>query len=347
MDASLQKTLSRVHKLMALAKDGAATEHEAALALEMAQKIMGEANLTMATLEASGQLGGDGSRRVKDGLESRSPYKWHRVLMAQIAELNSVFCEVKFKRLAHTSMFDGYDLIGREANVASTRVMFEYLLQAVERVCKEHLANPSECFGKYANEFKQGCADRLASRLRERHIDNVNRQEREAREAKARAAHPAASQSTAVVVVMRDYYATEADLNNDLKLGREPGTTARLRAEQQARAAEARADKEARRDAIVGANPGINKEVAWYMAHGWAREEAEKILAPKDEKPETEAQKRKREQREQRADDRNYRRWRSENNVKYSDGYRAGSRAGADIGLDEQVDAKAKRQLGI
>lgn len=48
------KIVGRIHKLMALARNGAATEAEAELALEHAQRMMQEYNLSIAEIEASG-----------------------------------------------------------------------------------------------------------------------------------------------------------------------------------------------------------------------------------------------------------------------------------------------------
>lgn len=262
------KTIERVLKLLALSKDKGATEAEATLALQKAQELMHDANLTMAELEANGQSAGEGGVREKTAMENKSPYKWHRDLMNQIAELNSVYCAIRmerrggaryddgdWERKSATETFVGYTLIGRQANVASTRVMFEYLTATVERLGREWAGNKANWFTTDAFNFKRGCAERVIQRLAMRHEENVANQEREAREAKARQSHPASATGNAVVVVMRDYYQNEVDLNRDFRLGLEPGTTARNRLESAAKYEKTKREEEAKKASLKAQYP--------------------------------------------------------------------------------------------
>lgn len=350
MTDALDKTVTLIRKLLALANDDGAGEHEAALALSKAQQLMQNANLTFAALEARGETT-EGSRRTKEGIESRTPYAWHRKLMVGIARLNSVWCEVRFRKLAHTRAFDGYDLIGREANIASTRVMHEYLLQAVERVARAHVGgDAAKFFTKYAHQFKDGCADRLVERMQDRHDQLLTEQEREARETKARQSHPSYLGGNALVVVMRDYYATEDDLNNDMRNGWDPGTTANNRADMEARYQAQKVARESKLAAILVNNPGIDETVADWMAGGWDRQRAEEVIfgtckateTHKPAKPETEAQRKKRESRERAQEERN---WRQYMRNQKGEGYHAGKQAGNDIGLDRQASHDKKARL--
>lgn len=331
-DLELDKTVSRIRKLLALAKGGT-TEGEAALAMEKVQELMASANLTMAELEASGAAGGEGSNRVKDGVKNRSPYKWHRKLMEAVAKLNSVYCENIFKRLEHTNQFDGYSLIGREANVVSTRVMFEYLLEAIERVALDEM-DAKEAGTRYGHSFKEGAADRIVERLKARREEELRRQETEAREARARQSHPGAAPGNAVVVVMRDFHRDEDDLNNDMRTGHPPGTTAQRRRDAEAKGAELRIKREKRTAELKLQYPDASDDVIWYMAVlDYTLEQAMELCKPVKAKKE----------RKSRAKGYSYRAPKSNLD---SAGYYAGRSAGADIGLDRQASHSAKGRLG-
>jgi hypothetical protein len=220
--ANTDRVVTLINKLLALSKDGGATEAEAALAAEKAQELMTEHNLSMATVEAAGGDSGESGVRIKDGLNHRQVYNWQKQLMAHIADLNFCHCMLRYETNrtwnGTSKVFNGYQLIGRAANVASTRVMFEYILQSINRLAKEAL-DPKEFFTRYGHSFKEGCADRIVERLQERRAKEVEEQEREAREQNVRNQHPSAPTGNAIVVVLRDFVQDEADLNRDMVRG--------------------------------------------------------------------------------------------------------------------------------
>jgi hypothetical protein len=98
-------------------------------------------------------------------------------------------------------------------------------------------------------------------------------------------------------VVLRDYAETEADLNEDYRLGLTPGTTSQQRHERRMR------NEQRDRDFERLKNEGLDENVAYRMAYlGNTREEAEakesQRAQPKDETPEQRAKREAREQRE-------------------------------------------------
>lgn len=341
--------ISRIRKLMALTAARGATEAEAALATEHVQRLLAEYNLSAAHIEASGGSSDLDGKRSKEGVARKQVYKWQRDLMQSIAKLNYCWCEQRWERRGKQSIFDGYDLIGRVVNVASTVAMFDYLLQTIERLAREEVADPALYFTRYAHSYKEGCSDRLVERLtikREAMVEEGNRQRRE-REASAR--HPsAATGSTALVLA--DIILNEDDLNNDHRHGWEPGTTARERAERDARYIKANADREAKQVALVA--QGVSPEVAYFLACGYDRTAAERLANPEREtiKPETKAQRARRKAKEERADDRYWdrERARSDREAKRLDqgAYRKGKKAGDGVGLDPQVKSDPQGRLG-
>lgn len=347
--------ISRIHKLMALTTDRGATEHEAAIAAEHVQRLLAEHNLSMATIEASGQSSGDGGKRVKqEGVGGKQVYKWQQSLMKAIGKLNYCHVTPLFKERREfderkcvtraTKVFDGYEIIGRVDNVATTRVMFEYLLSAIERAARDDVNNdPSQFFTRYAHSFKEGCADRLRVRLGAKHQEIIDEQERRAREQQARGQHPGAAPSNLPAVLMSDMIQNEKDLNNDLLYGYEPGTTARQHREWEDQSRKNQERRDAREKELVVA--GYPSKVAYYIALGYDEQRAYQLAFPKPDKPETDAQRRKREQREERYDERYWSRYQKEASRLDQEGYTRGDRAGETIGLDAQLDTGKQHKL--
>lgn len=341
--------IDRIRKLMALTAERGATEAEATLASEHVQRLLSEHNLSMAIVEMDGGDTGTGGKRTREGVSHRQVYKWQRELMVQLAELN--FCKplIRFQSRGwgKPDVFNGYDLIGRADNVTTTKVMFEYLLQTIERLAREEVKDSSQFFTRYAHSFKEGCSDRIIARLQEQQRRIVEEQERRVREEKARSSHPAAATYNALVVTITNVAQNENDLNNDVFNGWKSGTTAARRAKYEAERAQREEEGERlraeRRAAALTDDPNTPADVLRYMEMGFSRERAEEICKPA--KPETEAQRRKREEREKRA----Y--WRDRERTQRADkrldgvGYRRGYDAGKDVSLNRQVDGNEWNRL--
>lgn len=240
-----RKTLDKIRKLMNLAKDGGATEGEASVALEKAREIMAANNLTMAQLEASGKGGGEGSNRLKSGYKGKALYKYQQRLMATIADTNFCAVMINTRYRGRRAIDTGYTIIGREANVAAAVNMFDYLNASLERIVTPHLESNAQRLSRWAVSFKEGAAQRLAERLRDRHQEELEAQSAKARA--QRAAQSTSSGSGALVVVMEDFAQAEADANYEHRMGMEPGDAARLRAEREVRRAEYKRQEEERR----------------------------------------------------------------------------------------------------
>lgn len=353
----LTKVAVLVNKLLALSKDGGATEAEARLAAEKAQALMEQHNLSMAHIEATGGSSGDEGQRVKDGFSHRQVYKWQRTLMAQIAELNFCFCREEFEtrkkwnedqyRTTRTSVFNGYQIIGRAANVVSTKTMFEYLVHTIERLAREDVKDPAQFFTRYAHSFKEGCSDRITERLQQRRQEEVEAQERKKREQQARTQHPASAGSTAVAIYLGDYVQGEIDANTDLRNGREPGVTRQQRLQREARDVERQLEFEQRSRELRMAMPDASDEEIYWRASGFSEETIQHWLGErqKEARPETDAQRRKREAREERENERNWRRYQKQRSRLDGTGYTRGASAGDNVGLDRQIDKGDQRKI--
>jgi hypothetical protein len=343
------KVIERIKKLLNLARDGGATEAEAALAMDRAQEIMKANSLSMATIEAGG---GTGEKRDKQQSAGRAHKAWMRAIMEALAESAFVYVEhapgrvrEDFETGKMTKTYARYTLIGRESAVVQTQVMHEYLCKTVVRVARERSDWPNEV-------FMAGMGERIVERLHTRHAEMLAQQRREAAEAKARQSHPGASPGNALVVVLEDFAAKERDLNEDLRRGVPPGTTERERAERDARVAE-REREEKRLAELYG------DDVAYWMVYAdytleqakarvaadAARKEQEKAKH-RDETDEQRARRDAREEREADAWRERVRRQREREDARRSSpSYRAGRAAGDKVGLDTQVGSTKRRRL--
>lgn len=317
--------VSRVKKLLALARDGGASEAEANLAMQRAQEVMLANNLSIAQVDASGTGGAEA--RLKDGLKKKASFHWQRELMAEIAK--SCFChlDVTTERRAirygaTRELHTGYELIGRVSNVTTAKQMYEYLLHTIERLRSDYGGTPRD-----GALFVEGLAFRLRDRVRDRHARAL----REQRE-KAKAQAASASTANALVVILEDYAVAERELNEDLRDGRPPGTTTKRRLESEAkeRANQARIAKLK--------TEGMDSNVAYFVVYlNWSVEKAEAWMKAHQAaaKPSSAGRTRYRRTHEDRVQDRMAERSRSAQ-------WRDGESAAEDVGLDDQIGNKAR-----
>lgn len=353
--SDMDKVIGRVRKLLRLAADGGATEAEAALAAEFAQAIMADHNLSMASIEAAGESSGEDGRRETAKEEGRAMYAWQRDLMEVISKANFCWSEVTTRWLRGADRNVGYRIIGRAANVAATRVSFDYLVATVNRLVLVDCGGDNRLrMSRAGHSFAEGAADRLGERVRERHEAIVEERSRAAREANAANRHPSAATGNVPAVVMQDFEQVERDLNDDLRYGRAPGTTARQRAEYEAETERRQAKLAADTATILaelmetcgplGLDLDRATEMAELLARGHSRESVDMFFAKLDKpaRPETERQKRERIEREERQNRRYWERQARLDDKRDRAAYQRGSEAAEAVGLDTQVD-EAKR----
>lgn len=353
-----KKLVDKLQKLLALARDGGATEGEANTAMAMAQKIARDNNVSIATIELQGGNAGDDAARLKEeakgeGKRSWAMYKWQQDLMAEIGNVNFCYVAVKWGYNGSRKYRPiGYTIIGRASNVVAAKQMFTYLITTINRLVMAYNGGDAKLnMAKRSNSYKEGCADRLRERLSERHNNALAEQKREASERNAAARHPAAATGMALVVVLEDYAQREEELNHDYRTGVPPGTTSqrRLKEEAQQRAREAARQKRLAEATEAGAT---DRELAAMRMYDCSLEEARIMVDKIDDPPEdkrTEAQKAKdaeKERKQQERWDQQYHRQRQrERNRLDPEGYRAGSRAADSIGLDPQIERSEHKKL--
>jgi hypothetical protein len=228
-----QAGLALAEKIAALARNND-NEHQAAVASAKLMELCERLNLDMAMIgvSKSGAHGNPGMVR-KDTKQAGGLYGWQRDLWKAVAKLH--FCRYwSIKGLEKGAKYE-HRILGSKVNVLSAELMAKYLQQVVEREGQSYanLRGYNSVFVRDAIAYREGMAKRLVERLEEAREERLREDERKKREAEAAARHPGAAPGTALVLA--DVIQNEDDLNEDYLHGYEPGTTARVRAENAAR----------------------------------------------------------------------------------------------------------------
>lgn len=329
LDNEQQQIIDKVEKLLRLANKNQ-NEAEAAAATAKAQELLAAYNLDMAMV---GEHGGGDAKREQQRLKGGA-YKYQRWLWQAVAELNfcMYWCDQKWihyqkrRRNMDGSMHTvdwprlqwHHFLVGRVVNVASTRVMAEYLEQVVERALRERLKDQvsgivphNQLFSKWSVSFRTGAMSRIVEKVEERRNEVLAEEHRK----KAEAAR--AGTSTANALTISTYKSAEEDANMDFIYGE--GWSAKQAAKRAERAAARRAAEE--------------EYTRWAAAHP---EEAAKAAAKARKEEERRASRRSRSG--------SRRRYKSDSDNLDNGAYFAGYDAAENISIDQQVgDRDLKR----
>jgi len=244
--------IRKAEKLLRLAAKSN-NEAEAANATAKAMELLAAYNIDLSTIDA--EQSSSGAR--EEALLKGGHYEWQRTLWQLVCETN--FCiywnqmsGVWENRLAkrngklrneRTRKWVRYhQVVGRKVNVTMSRTMAEYLETAIERLVEERLSHNEENLrSKWANSYREGVADRIAGKLRQRRREQMSAEAQKAHEAAERAAQATgAGYSTATALTLSNVLESERNENLDFIYG-EGWTAARAKekAEQAARWAEA------------------------------------------------------------------------------------------------------------
>lgn len=246
--------IDKVEKLLRLANKNP-NEAEAAAAAAKAQALLVAYNLDVAMI---GELSAGDVKREQARLKGGA-YTHQRKLWRSVAELNfcKYWCDQKYIHYnVKAKHFDGtpymrdwarlqwhHFLVGRVVNTAATRVMAEYLEQAIERMLRQRLADEitgivphTQLFSRWAVSYRSGATRRVCEKINERR-DEMLEEENAKRAAAARD-----GVSTSNALTISTYVDAETDANNDFLHGE--GWSARRAAQRAEQAAAARAAEE-------------------------------------------------------------------------------------------------------
>lgn len=159
--------------------DGASNEAEAQLAMAKAQELLTKYNLDMATINNAGK----GEGREKRIVKNSAMYKWQQELWSQIASANFCWHFLTTQYEPYNKRVKNYDgttrveeakrkvqrhrIVGRTSNVVAVELMGQYLCETIERVLP--YANKDR-LSKSALSWRQGCSDRLRTRIHDDYV---------------------------------------------------------------------------------------------------------------------------------------------------------------------------------
>lgn len=278
-----QKISERIKKLLALAKGGT-TEGEASAAMAKVQELLADYNLTMAQVESSTQTTDTTAQvadapRTKDKYEKSALYKYQRRLMRVIADCH--FClywtgeTYDYKNGRRLTRYH-HVLVGREANVATARVLFDYLNSTIEKLATAEYPVPLN-LSKAALSWKEGCADRLCDRLYDRKIDADQAQAETVKKAQQT---PEAA-TTSALMLLTDVRHNEDDLNRDFLCGYKPGETAANRAKWELEAAKVKTEPKEEPKPLTDKEKAKQEEANRKYWERWEKKQ-QKARAAKD-----------------------------------------------------------------
>ena len=327
LSAEQEAVIGKVEKLLALSRNNS-NEAEAQSAAAKAMELLAAYNLDMAIVGQNKPVDGKRADKKRTG----GLYSWQRDLWHAVAELN--FCRYWFIRgLERGSKYE-HRILGRQENVISTELMAEYLQDTVERLTVEYGKINFPGKSRFIREliaYREGMATRLYWRLQEIRQQRIAEERRKQEEMRTRGSHGGSA------LVLADVINTEEDFNNDYINGWEPGTSARNRAEREARraAAKAAADEQLAKEqleweAFAAANPAEAERILRERARAEEQRKAEDDArwAKMSNRPVRERKLTSREVRMQ------------------SREFQAGYVKGADVGLDKQVSKSNTKRIG-
>lgn len=243
-DPGLRKAIETVQKLLNLANNNP-NEAEATAAMSKAQALMEAYAIDQSTVErASGK---DGKR--EEAKNAGGLYQYQRDLWHWVAELN--FCVYWTQREYYDKRVtrDGYTynrrsyrfvhrIVGRTVNVATTKIMAEYLEGTIERLTRERLdGDGTQFFTRWAVSYREGMAARICQKLYDRREHLLSEEKRKEEETRRKAQETGMTNaSTSTAMTLGSVIERERDANTDFLYGE--GTSARRR-EQRAKRAEA------------------------------------------------------------------------------------------------------------
>ncbi len=161
----------KIQLLLNLASRTEGNEAEAAAAMGKAQELLAQYNLDLATVQDKVVAGGTAeqaamAKRDYARISRSAMYNWQRMLVRAIAEAN--YCkywveetrEERWKRMCNVKR---HKVLGRVANTTAVLVMVDYLMGTIERLLPY---TGKERLSRSAVSWREGCADRLAERIK-------------------------------------------------------------------------------------------------------------------------------------------------------------------------------------
>jgi len=167
MPEEKETVLKRIQKLLKMSIENGASENEAMLAADKAQKLLQEHNLSIADLKDEDQVEPMDSEDVEVDRDL-----WKGYIRNATAKL--YFCKTytTMKYDSHYKKVKVITFVGRKSNRMVATEMCKYFINTVDRLASEEfreVPGSRASINKMSHAFKQGAASKLSSRLNKRY----------------------------------------------------------------------------------------------------------------------------------------------------------------------------------
>ena len=171
MTEEKESILNRIQKLLKMSTENGASENEAMLAADKAQKLLQEHNLSISDLKDEDQVEPMDSEDVEVDRDL-----WKGYIRNATAKL--YFCSTysTMKLDTHYKRVKVITFVGRKSNRMVATEMCKYFINTVDRLAAEEfreVPGSRASINKMAHAFKQGAASKLSSRLNDRYNEIV------------------------------------------------------------------------------------------------------------------------------------------------------------------------------
>jgi|TARA_A100001011_G_scaffold387539_1_gene465477 hypothetical protein len=167
MPEEKESVLKRIQKLLQMSIENGASENEAMLAADKAQKLLQEHNLSISDLKDDDQVEPMDSEDIEVERDL-----WKGYIRGATAKL--YFCKTytTMKLDKHYRRVKVITFVGRKSNRMVATEMCKYFINTVDRLAAEEfreVPGSRASINKMSHAFKQGCASRLQRRLLDRY----------------------------------------------------------------------------------------------------------------------------------------------------------------------------------
>jgi len=164
-----ENILMKVKRMLTLA-EGAANEHEAALAAATAHKFMEKYNLCISDVS---EISTDDTEIEEDTVfETGRLISWKRLLLHAVARCFNCSTLIYSEYRSRTMK-----LVGTKSDISVAKATYQYLESVVERLAKTNVKGTGR---SYVNSYKRGLVTTLLNRLQVKSEENRREVRREA-----------------------------------------------------------------------------------------------------------------------------------------------------------------------
>ena len=167
MTEEKESILKRIQKLLKMSTENGASENEAMLAADKAQKLLQEHNLSIADIKDDSQAEPIDSEDTEVDRDL-----WKGYIRNATAKLYFCTTYTTMKLDTHYKRVKVITFVGRKSNRMVATEMCKYFINTVDRLAAEEfkeVPGNRAAINRMAHAFKQGAASKLSARLRERY----------------------------------------------------------------------------------------------------------------------------------------------------------------------------------